>query len=309
MDELRAIFTHPGPALFVLAAMVGLVLWVSLRTRDTDPLALYDAGHLSEALTRTRAMVPEFGEAALANTAVCLLTAAGRYTEALAWARRPPSPNFEGGAIVVINGAEAAYNLGRWGEAEAMLAPLEPASLEPWMRTGLRCQRAWICAHWGRADEALAWVDQADIDALPFAYRAEWHFTRAVALWAKGDLSEAVFEVERGRSASTRASSKRNALALRGRIEQAAGNLADAELHLRAAADHPYRWQGGEGLLALGLLLRDTQRADEAKALLARVLNQDPESEAAEQAAALLGVPAPSPFPPWFAVPAAPASS
>lgn len=309
MDELRSIWEHQGGPLLVFAATVALILWASWRAAAADPHRAYNQGRVSDALELTRKMAREHAEWRIANTAVCMLVAAGRYTEAVAWAHSAAirAGPFDG--PVLLNGAEALYCLGRWDEAEAMLARIDPTDLPPWAVAGLACQNAWIAAHWGRGNEALRFVEGTAAQALPSDYQAEWFFTRAVALWASGDLRGALSDLDRAESRLVRVSSHRNALALRGRVLRVTGDLREAERLLRAAADHPYRWQGGEGLLALALLLNETGRPEEGRRFLERLLSQDPESESATQAATLLGVPPPVPFPPLLPAPQAASAS
>ena len=81
-----------------------------------------------------------------------------------------------------------------------------------------------------------------------------------------------------------RPSSRRNALAIRGRVAVALGHWTEGERLFRMASLHPYRWQGGDALLAWGdvlVRLGDTAQAQRAYAL---AVERDPQSESARVA-------------------------
>jgi tetratricopeptide (TPR) repeat protein len=196
-------------------------------------------------------------------------------------------------ALIQINLAEAEYNVGRWDEAEARLRPLDLACwLYPITRTGLRQQRAWIAAHRGRAVGALELCASADPRGLPRKYRAEYHFTRAVALLASGRVDDAEGALDRGAKLAQRISSKRNVLFLRARLAAARDEWDRAERLCSEAVRHRFRGQGGAGILLWAEALRRLGRQGEADAALRLVAERDPESEAAAAAAGLLGAPA-----------------
>lgn len=287
---------HPL-ALGVLLFVFVLCLIRLARPAPPNVHQLYHQGQLDLALSALGRGLGLHVHVTHFNLVVAFLTAAGRYREALRWANAFTPSGSPEDPFVPINAAEAAFNLGQWAEAEALLDSVDPLPVNAWVLPPLACQRAWICAHWGLGAEALALVDGVSIEVMFPPYRSEWHFTRAVALSALGRHGEAIAAVDAGAAVAVRASSVRNARSLRGRLLMDAGRHTEAEVELRAAADHPYRWQGGDGLLALALLLRQTGRAEESVAWLQRVLAQDPESEAAQFAAAILEVPPPPPFP------------
>lgn len=187
--------------------------------------------------------------------------------------------------LVEINLAEAEYNLGRWSEAWDRLRGLDPlAAAFPIARAGLSQQRAWIAAHQERADEALHHWHRAELGDLPRQYHAEHYFTGAVAQIAWGDLAAAERCARAGARAAMRASSRRNALAICGRVAAAMQEWAEAERLFRAAALHPYRGQGGDSLLSWGDVLSRLGRLDEAKGAYALAMERDPQSESAQLA-------------------------
>jgi tetratricopeptide (TPR) repeat protein len=187
--------------------------------------------------------------------------------------------------LVRINLAEAEYNLGRWSEAWDRLRGLDPlAAAFPIARAGLSQQRAWIAAHQGRADEALHHLRRAELGDLPPRYHAEHFFTGAVAQIAAGDLACADRCARAGERLAVRVSSRRNALAIRGRVAAAMQRWSEAERLFRAAALHPYRGQGGDAMLFWGDVLSRLGRLDEAARAYALAIDRDPQSESAQLA-------------------------
>ena len=185
--------------------------------------------------------------------------------------------------LLEINLAEAEYNLGRWSDAWDRLRRLDPlAAAFPIARAGLSQQRAWIAAHVGRAGEALRHWHRAELADLPRRYHAEHFFTGAVAQIAAGDLESAQRCAQAGTRAALRLSSRRNALAICGRVAVAARDWAEAERLFRAAALHPYRGQGGDALLLWGDALSRLGRSDEARQAYALACERDPQSESAQ---------------------------
>src|SRR5438552_15759493 len=187
------------------------------------------------------------------NGSVDGLIAAGRYQEALALPERfdvRGSRDTASELLVQINLAEAEYNLGLWDDAWDRLRDLDPlAAAFPIARAGLAQQRAWIAAHTGRAGEALRHWHRAELGDLPRHYHAEHFFTGAVAQIAAGELDAAQRCARTGERAAVRASSRRNALAICGRVAAAMGEWTEAERLFRAAAQHPHRGQGGDAML------------------------------------------------------------
>jgi tetratricopeptide (TPR) repeat protein len=257
-----------------------------------DALALRENGDLAGAVALAKARVAEKGIPAWSrNLAIDILISAGEYGAALD-AEPPlcmPSDAHEalGLALIQINLAEADYNLGRWEAAEARLRPLDLACWPfPITRAGLLQQRAWIAVHRGRAAEALELCDAVKPRWLPSIYRAEYHFGRAAALLALGCIDDAEIAVGHAEVVARRLSSKRNALFLRGHLAGARGDWVTAELHCRAAANHVFRGQGGDGLLLWAHALNQLGRSLEAGDALRLVAERDPESAAARTAAA-----------------------
>ncbi len=187
--------------------------------------------------------------------------------------------------LVEINLAEAEYNLGRWNDAWERLRGLDPlAAAFPIARAGLSQQRAWIAAHTGRAGDALHHWHRVERSDLPRHYHAEHFFTGAVARIAAGDLEGARRCADAGARVAMRPSSRRNALAVRGRVAAAMGEWPEAEHLFRAAALHTYRGQGGDALLFWGDALSRLERIDEARRAYALAVERDPQSESAQLA-------------------------
>ena len=86
--------------------------------------------------------------------------------------------------------------------------------------------------------------------------------------------------------AAVRVSSRRNALAISGRVAAAMHDWTEAERMFRAAALHPYRGQGGDALLLWGDVLSRLGRLDEARRAYALAVERDPQSESAQLAQA-----------------------
>lgn len=221
------------------------------------------------------------------NAAVDARVARGDYRGALELPRvfAPRDADTASALLVQINLAEAEYNLGRWTEAWDRLRGLDPlAAAFPIARAGLSQQRAWIAAHGGRADEALHHWWRAELEDLPPRYHAEHFFTGAVAQIAAGDLAAADRCARAGARVAVRASSRRNALAICGRVAVAMEQWAEAERLFRAAALYPYRGQGGDALLLWGDVLLRLGEPDEARRAYGLAIDRDPQSESAQLA-------------------------
>ncbi len=182
-----------------------------------------------------------------------------------------------------INRAEAEYNLGRWAEAEARLARVVCEEY-PLGRTGHRLQLAWIMAHTGRAEAALRTWSEAQLDALPPNYRAEYYFTSAATLIALGRFEDAERATNEGLSVARRASSTRNGLFLLARVHAARGQWSDAESLCRRAAERADLGQGGDGFLLWGDALQQLGRPEEAARVWHLAGERDPQSESAARA-------------------------
>lgn len=221
------------------------------------------------------------------NAAINALICAGAYRAAL---RLEPAIAIAQTAVeamnlilIQLNLAEADYNLGRWDAAETRLHDLDLAcGAFDVTRAGLLQQRAWIAAHGGHGQQALALCDRVNVNWLPTEFHAEYHFTRAVALIAAGDLSRAEKAAYAGDAAARRLSSKRNALFIFARVARARGDWAAVERNCRDAANHRFRTQGGDGLLLWAESLEKLGRQQEAAAVRQLVVERDPESEAAQ---------------------------
>ncbi|HEY6808621.1 MAG TPA: tetratricopeptide repeat protein [Myxococcales bacterium] len=221
------------------------------------------------------------------NAAVDARVARGDYRGALELPRAfaPRDADTASALLVQINLAEAEYNLGRWTEAWDRLRGLDPlAAAFPIARAGLSQQRAWIAAHAGRADEALHHWYRAELADLPRRYHAEHFFTGAVARIAAGDLAAADRCARAGAHVAVRVSSRRNALAVCGRVAAAMEDWDQAERLLRAAALHPWRGQGGDALLLWGDVLFRLGRPDDARHAYGLAIDRDPQSESAQLA-------------------------
>jgi tetratricopeptide (TPR) repeat protein len=250
--------------------------------------ALRETGRLDEAAAAARAVAARSDvTVGVLNTAIDVMISAGQYRAALAAAPPPlPADEMDGGhALIQINLAEAEYNLGRWDAAEARLRPLDGASSTPICRAGLLQQRAWIAVHGGRAQEAFDLCGRIKPEWLPAAFRAEYYFTWTVVLLAAGRPADAAGALAMGEKHARRLSSRRNALFLRARLAGARGDWAAAERYGRQAAAHPFRGQGGDGLLSWAHALRALGRDDEARDALRLAVARDPESAAAAVAA------------------------
>jgi len=221
------------------------------------------------------------------NAAVDGRIARGDYRGALELARAfvAREADTASALLLEINLAEAEYNLGRWTEAWDRLRGLDPlAAAFPIARAGLSQQRAWIAAHTGPPSEALHHWHRAELGDLPRRYYAEHFFTGAVAQIAAGNLEVADRCARAGERAAVRVSSRRNALAIRGRVAAAMHEWTEAERLFRSAALHPYRGQGGDALLRWGDVLSRLGRLEEARHAYELALERDPQSESAQLA-------------------------
>jgi hypothetical protein len=254
--------------------------------------ALRDAGKVEAARAMALARIAEPDVPSRSrNAAIDLLISAGAYEAALRAEPQPYTPANSSDALgltlIQVNLAEAEYNLGRWDAAEERLRPLDLAcGAFDIARAGLLQQRAWISAQRGRGDEALDLCARVKPKWLPRTYRAEYHFTRAAALLACRRLDEADWAVVQGEKVARRLSSKRNALFLRARVAAARDDWNAVERLCRAAADHRFRAQGGDGLLLWAEALEKLGREAEAIQVRGLVRERDPESEAARLASA-----------------------
>ncbi len=222
------------------------------------------------------------------------LIMAGRYREALALPDTWSSEARERGArqdreyfvLARVNAAEALYNVGRVSEAaqlvETLAAECECAPRDSYALAGVCVQQAWIAALMGQPERTLGLLEQPR--ELPADYRAELHYTRALALGLLDRHAAARREAERGFRLAVRVSSFRNGLFLQGVLAQRAGELRRALVSFEAGAAHPYREQGGAALLCYGDTLARLGRDHEAQTAWRWVLERDPQSSACADA-------------------------
>jgi tetratricopeptide (TPR) repeat protein len=232
---------------------------------------------------------------AFVNCAINSMISAGLYREALRIPTRWRTPErrqqraFDpsGYLLVQINLVEALYNLGRLGCAMNVLDGISADSARRGtrlVRAGLLVQRAWLEVLRGQPANALESVRLVKPRNLPRLYRAEVAFTLAAALRDLGRLDEAWEAAERGLTQSRRQSSKRNALFLLGSIAARKGQTQHAILLLEQGASHPYRGQGGDGLLLLGDLYGLVGRDAEQRTAYQWAAQRDPQSGASRVA-------------------------
>jgi tetratricopeptide (TPR) repeat protein len=259
-------------------------------------------GNTARAVEAARLLADEAraaGDWGLANTAINTFINAGLYREALEVERgwphpeAPPSETLgsdEQRDLARLNLCEALYNLGDWDAALERLRAVEASQAEePLLRHALLLQRGWILAHTGHPEEGLAAMDRLRRGDLPRVYWSEVAFTRAALLLALQRHDEAEKEIREGLSRARRASSTRNGLFMLGRLSLARGRLEEAARHFEAGASHPYQGQGGGALLAWGDCLETLGRGDRAREAWRLVLERDPQSAAAREAASRLG--------------------
>lgn len=225
-----------------------------------------------------------------ANYVCCVLISAGQYRRALAIGNAHQTVDFWW-PLLQVNLAEAEYNLGEWEKALARLdlAIEKGNDFDPVTRTGEACQRAWILAHLGRQEEAAAAHARAAVDHLPAEYASEYHFTRGYLALLKGHAAEALAAIDEGRRLAVRVSTHRNGLFLRARALALAGDTEAALAEFERGANHEYKYQGGDGLLAWGDLLFRLGRPDDADRAWRLAVERDPESESAIVAQKRLG--------------------
>lgn len=264
-----------------------------------EAFGLREEGRIAEAATlaKERLLEPNIHPTGR-NCAIDILISAGAYeaargadlpcTERGSLADRVTGATL-GRLLIQINLAEADYNVGRWEAAQVRLGSLDEAcSAYPITRAGLLQQRAWIAAHTDRAEEALELCARITPAWLPPIYRAEYHFTRAVALLAASRTVDAESALTDGERVIKRLSSRRNALFLRARVAAARGDWVKVEALCREGVHHAFRGQGGPGILLWSKALSELGRHAEADQALRLVNRRDPESESSRTAMELL---------------------
>lgn len=220
------------------------------------------------------------------NTLVCLEVAAGRYREALAWHEVPVHGVWsdEGRGLVRLNVAEALACLGRLEDSLAMTD--FPASTWGLLEAGVAAHRAWVLAELGRIDEARATLERSAAQRTELGdFEAEWHFSAFVVALAARDFMSAGHALDAAAACAVRGSSERNVHFLRGRLEFARGDVAAAVAHFERGGALPYLGQGGAALLEWGDALAQLGREEEARAIWARCVRDDPQSPSAIAAA------------------------
>jgi tetratricopeptide (TPR) repeat protein len=224
--------------------------------------------------------------AVLVNWLVNIDVASGCYARAQTWRARASSlpPTLD--EVVRLNEAEALANQ---GQVEASLAHVEHLPcLMPMMHSARAGHRAWSLAQQSDAAGARAALVEGREEDLPEDYRAEWSFSTFVVCLAEGALPAAAQALKTARARARRETTRRNLLFLEARLAEREGDDARAAGLYAQGAAHPYRFQGGEALLAWGDCLTRLGRRDEARAAWELCRARDPESWAAPVAAARL---------------------
>lgn len=224
------------------------------------------------------------------NLFVNALISAGRYHEAVRMRRRfgkrlrvVREKHVAAYGLVLLNVAEALYNLGHWRRAKQLMLALESRGFleNPLNRAGGRAQLAWIAAHDGDPASALSRLASVDSRRLPSDYRAELYFTFVAAQLANGDLVSARRSLDNARYPLIRVSSRRNILFMEARCARAEGNLKEAARLCELASNHEYRGQGGDGLLLWGDVCSELGDLPGAQRAWQLAIDRDPESESA----------------------------
>jgi tetratricopeptide (TPR) repeat protein len=218
---------------------------------------------------------------------------AGRYRQALEleMGHRPSDARHASfstsAALIELNRAAAEMSLGSWGAAEARLeGPLSDADSIPPVRTLRLLGLAGVLIHRGDGASAMAVLGGAARVDLPVLPRPVFDFTSAVVLMSLARWDHAEQAVRTGLGSALLRRHARDGLFLLSRIELGRDHLGEAERYAREAAAHPWRWQGGDGLLLWGDILSRIGRRDEAGKAWSLAVERDPESESARIAAA-----------------------
>jgi tetratricopeptide (TPR) repeat protein len=279
------------PEQWVLVAIAVLIVGAVLANRPWRAmnahrlLEMMSIGRIAEALQlgdETEARMGGFEKLYWVN----VLIAAGKYRRAIEVGETITA--FDGSYLSTwslnqVNLAEADYNLGRWGEALKRLESLRPRlkKLDVMTKTGEALQRAWILAALSEPVAARAAFQEANVSSLPFNFVSEYHFTLAAVCLAEGKAADALAASDEGIRTAQRVSSLRNGLYLRARCLVALGDETAALAEFERAASRDYKYQGGDGLLAWGILLSRLGRAGEAARVWKLAIERDPESESA----------------------------
>ena len=296
-DARRLLFAefHPGQAVDLLLPRRMQPEWTwALEGLLMDALVL--SGQVGAAAEAAEALAPEARQGGLdwlvVNAAVNTLITAGRYRQALELVDATPAvqrqvaqaarlPTF---GLVQLNLAEAEVNLGRMGEAVERLGPWDDVMLSyPLLRSGFAVQRAWILALQGDAGAAMQTMVLASPAELGALFAAEYHLVWAFIHLAAGDPGLAERAVSAALESAKRPASHRNAIFLAARVARARGDVKQTLALCEQAANHPHRWQGGDGLLLWGDTLADLGRHEEATKAWRLCVERDPQSVSATQ--------------------------
>lgn len=240
-----------------------------------------------QSLTTARHLARKTWSAWHLNAVICACVSLGRYREALHYAKtKRAQPNVltdQAYMLIDINAAEAMANLGQFDEALSSLKPtLELLALVPRIGlfvAGIAAHQAWVLWCLQRSDEALTKLDASEEEIRNLGdYQAEYHSTMALVLIGLHRLEDAEQALQRAEKVCVRVSSQRTLLVTRARLLNARGELENAELHYRRAAEHLYEFQNADGRLEWGELLMRLNRAAEARAAWQLALTRDPES-------------------------------
>jgi tetratricopeptide (TPR) repeat protein len=192
------------------------LLWKAIKRRSAIaalPVRLQaevyaNAGQTAKALALIQQLPqsPQIGNSVNAalwsdlNSVVNVSVNAGRYAHAIdctePWRQflhEAINNNLVIRAVLLINQAEALYNLGRDPEALALLEKVDQQLSESFARAGLQMLRAWILVHHGALEAAglqLKSVDASEI--IKVSYEPEVAMTRAALQREQGQLDFAL---------------------------------------------------------------------------------------------------------------------
>lgn len=219
-------------------------------------------------------------------TRLALLTALGRYEEAVALGRaekvtqRDPADLMAWALLARINAAEALTELGHFDEALGLLD--FDANGNAFLEAGRRVARAWTLSLAGRDEEALGVIEQASPQQLGPLYEADGLLTWALILLNLG-RAEAAQKLAACRDRLARPSTERNLLLLEARWHVLGGCVPDAEAALARAREHRWRRQGATSYLRLGDAFLSAGAGEQARSCWTLGAERDPEAFAAKR--------------------------